>query len=101
MEQATRRSPRDSQIGTWHGAIGMVHLLHSRIDEAIVWLEKARNSSPDKPYHHLHLTAGYALSGDLNRAALELAEARRLDAGTLYSSITHLKAFSRRMVGRP
>ena len=93
MEQATRRSPRDSQIGTWHGAIGMAHLLQSRIDEAIVWLEKARNSSPEKPYHHLHLSAAYALSGDLNRAALELAEARRLDAGTLYSSIAHLKAF--------
>jgi len=93
MEQATRRSPRDSQIGTWHGAIGMAHLLQSRIDEAIVWLEKARNSSPEKPYHHLHLSAAYALSGDLNRAALELAEARRLDAGTLYSSIIHLKAF--------
>jgi len=29
----------------------------------------------------------------LDRAALELAEARRLDAGTLYSSIARLKAF--------
>jgi len=41
MEQAIRRSPRDSQIGVWHGAIGMVHLLRSRIDEAIIWLEKS------------------------------------------------------------
>jgi tetratricopeptide (TPR) repeat protein len=93
MEQAIRRSPRDSQIGVWHGAIGMVHLLRSRIDEAIIWLEKARSASPDKPYNHLHLAAAYALSGDLDRAAPELAEARRLDAGTLYSSIAHLKAF--------
>jgi TolB-like protein/class 3 adenylate cyclase len=93
MEQAIRRSPRDSQIGVWHGAIGMVHLLRSRIDEAIIWLEKARSASPDKPYNHLHLAAAYALSGDLHRAAPELAEARRLDAGTLYSSIAHLKAF--------
>ena len=93
MEQAIRRSPRDPQIGVWHGAIGMVHLLQSRIDEAIVWLEKARSASPDKPYNHLHLAAACALSGDLDRAALELAAARRLDAGTLYSSIAHLKAF--------
>jgi adenylate cyclase len=93
MEQAIRRSPRDPQIGVWHGAIGIVHLLQSRIDEAIVWLEKARSASPDKPYNHLHLAAAWAVSGDLDRAALELAEARRLDAGTLYSSIAHLKAF--------
>jgi len=93
MEQAIRRSPRDSQIGVWHAAIGMVHLLQSRIDEAIVWLAKARSVSPDKPYNHLHLAAAYALRGDLDRAAPELAEARRLDAGTLYSSIAHLKAF--------
>jgi tetratricopeptide (TPR) repeat protein len=52
MQQAIRRSPRDPQIGVWHGAIGMVHLLQSRIDEAIVWLEKARSASPEKPYNH-------------------------------------------------
>ena len=89
MEEAIRRSPRDPQIGVWHGAIGMVHLLQSRIDEAIVWLEKARSASPDKPYNHLHLAAAYALGGDVDRAASELAEARRLDAGTLYSSVAH------------
>jgi TolB-like protein/Tfp pilus assembly protein PilF len=93
MEQAIRRSPRDPQIGVWHGVIGMVHLLQSRIDEAIMWLERARSASPDKPYNHLHLAAAWALGGDLDRAARELAEARRLDAGTLYSSIAHLKAF--------
>jgi tetratricopeptide (TPR) repeat protein len=71
----------------------MVHLLQSRIDEAIAWLEKARSASPDKPYNHLHLAAAYALSGEFDRAALELAEARTLDAGSLYSSIAHLKAF--------
>ena len=93
MQQAIRHSPRDPQIGVWHGVIGMVHLLQSRIDEAIVWLEKARSASPEKPYNHLHLAAAYALSGALERAVMELAEARRLDGGTLYSSIAHLKAF--------
>jgi hypothetical protein len=49
MQQAIRRSPRDPQIGVWHGAMGVVHLLQSRTDEAIVWLEKARSASPEKP----------------------------------------------------
>ena len=71
----------------------MVHLLQSRIDEALVWLGKARSASPDKPYNHLNLAAAYALSGDLQRAASQLAEARRLDGGTLYLSIAHQKAF--------
>src|SRR5215831_20801520 len=101
MQQAIRRSPRDAQIGVWHGAIGMVHLLQSRVDEAIVWLEKARSASPGKPYNHLHLAAAYALRGDLERAVMELAEARRLDGGTLYSSVADLKAFPGAWWGAP
>ena len=96
MRNLMRRSsdsPRDPQIGVWHGVIGMVHLLQSHIHEAIVWLEKARSASPEKPYNHPHLATAYALSGDLERAVMELAEARRLDGGTLYSSIAQLKAF--------
>jgi tetratricopeptide (TPR) repeat protein len=50
VEQAIRLSPRDPQIGTWYGSIGMVHLLHSRTDEAIVWLEKGRSAGPAKPF---------------------------------------------------
>jgi hypothetical protein len=79
----------------------MVHMLQSRIDEAIVWFEKARGASPEKPYNHLHLAAVYALSGDLERAVMELAEARVLDGGTLYSSIAYLKAFPGAWQGAP
>ena len=46
MEQAIRLSPRDPRIGNWYLRIGQVHLLQSRIDEAIVWLEKARSANP-------------------------------------------------------
>jgi adenylate cyclase len=46
VEQALSRSPRDPGIGNWYASIGMVHLLQSRPDEAIVWLEKARNALP-------------------------------------------------------
>jgi hypothetical protein len=38
------------------------------------------------------LAAAYALRGNTERAAAELAEARRRSGGDLFSSIAHLKA---------
>jgi TolB-like protein/Tfp pilus assembly protein PilF len=92
VEQAIRLSPRDPGIGNWHLAIGTVHLLQSRADEAIVWLEKARNALPAASFHHSRLASSYALSGDTERAAAELAQARRLSTDDRFSSITRLKA---------
>jgi len=92
-EQALRRSPRDPRIGAWYGTIGFVHLLQSRTDEAIVWLEKARSAGPARPFEHLNLAVAYALSGDLDRAAAELSEARRLRGEGSFSSIAKMKAF--------
>jgi tetratricopeptide (TPR) repeat protein len=92
MQQATRRSPRDPQIGVWHGAIGMVHLLQSRIDEAIVWFEKARSTNPAHPLVRSNLAAAYGIKGEGERAAAELAEARRLSGDDRFSSIARLKA---------
>jgi adenylate cyclase len=91
-EQAISRSPRDPQIGTEYNTIGTVHLLQSRSDEAILWLEKARNAAPAKPFNHLPLAAAYALSGDLNHAAAELAEARKLRGEGSFSSVAMIKA---------
>jgi tetratricopeptide (TPR) repeat protein len=90
-EEAIRRSPRDPQIGTWYGSIGLVHLLQSRTDEAIVWLEKGRSAGPAKPFIRAELAAAYALGGDLDRAATELTEARRLRGEGSYSSIAKMK----------
>jgi tetratricopeptide (TPR) repeat protein len=92
VEQAIRRSPRDPQIGTLYNAIGMVHLLQSRTDEAIVWLQKARSAAPAKPFIHVHLASAYALSGEMDRTATELAEARRLRGKGSFSSIAKMKA---------
>jgi adenylate cyclase len=92
VEQAFRRSPRDPQIGAWYFLIGTVHLLQSHTDEAIVWLEKARSADPAKPFNHSSLAAAYALSGDLERAATELAEARRLIGDGSFSSIAKIEA---------
>jgi tetratricopeptide (TPR) repeat protein len=92
-EQAIRLSPRDPSIGFRYYLIGTVHLLQSHLDEAIVWFEKARSALPNASFEHSRLAAAYALKGDTERAAVELAEARRLDGGDLFSSIAHLKAF--------
>jgi adenylate cyclase len=92
QEQALRLSPRDSLIGIWYQRIGIVHLLQSRTDEAIPWLEKARNANPVHPGPHAWLASAYALKGDTERAAIELAEARRLITDDRWSSIARLKA---------
>jgi TolB-like protein/DNA-binding winged helix-turn-helix (wHTH) protein len=96
-EQAIRLSPRDPNIGYRYLLIGTVHLLQSRTDEAIVWLEKGRGSMPAVPVLHRGLAAAYALRGESERAAAELAEARRLN-GDLYSSIAQVKAGGSRVV---
>jgi tetratricopeptide (TPR) repeat protein len=78
VEQAIRFSPRDPFIANWYMLIGTVHLVKSRTDEAIRWLEKALSANPELAFAHGHLAAAYALEGDAERAAAELAEARRL-----------------------
>jgi len=64
-----------------------VHLLQSRTDEAIVWLEKARSANPAIPFFHIRLAAAYGLKGETGRAAAELAEARKLVGDDRYSSL--------------
>jgi adenylate cyclase len=91
-EQAIRLSPRDSYIVYRYQWIGIAHLLQSHTDEAIVWLEKARRANPGIPGPHAYLASAYALKGDLDRAAAELAEARRLNNDGRYSSITGLSS---------
>ena len=92
MEKAIRVSPRDGQIPAWYWRIGVVHLVQSRLDEAIHWFEKARRANPGRPAPHAWLASSYALKGDLDHAAAELAEARRLNSDDRYSSIARLKA---------
>jgi adenylate cyclase len=90
-EQAIRLSPRDPEIGVWYFLIGAVHLLQSRTDEAIVWLEKALSAIPAYPTFHAYLASAYAIRGGTERAAAELAEARRLRGEGSYSSIARLR----------
>jgi TolB-like protein/class 3 adenylate cyclase/tetratricopeptide (TPR) repeat protein len=91
VERAIRLSPRDPDRGYWYSNIGNVHLLQSHTDEAIAWLEKARIAMPQRPAVHADLASAYGLKGETERAATELAEARRLIGDDRYSSIARLK----------
>jgi adenylate cyclase len=91
-EQAIRLSPRDPQMGWWYSWIGFVHLLQSRIDQSITWLEKARSLDPRAPPSHWFLAAAYGFNGERERARAELAEAKRLTGSDRYSSVASTRA---------
>jgi TolB-like protein/Flp pilus assembly protein TadD len=100
-ERAIHLGPREPWIGHCYYLIGTVHLLQSRTDEAIVWFEKARGAMPTVPFHRSRLASAYALRGETERAVAELAEARRLDGGDLFSSVARLRAFPGAWSGVP
>ena len=91
QERAIRLSPRDPQIGLFYSRIGCAHHLEARLDQAIVWFEKARAATPGHPQFRAFLASAYALAGDGERAAAELVEARRLVGDDRYSSIARLR----------
>jgi adenylate cyclase len=91
-EQAIRLSPRDPYIANRYTRIGWVHLLQSRTDEAILWFEKARSANPMLRDPHVFLASAYGLKGEPDRAAAELAEARRLGGEGSFASIARMRA---------
>jgi tetratricopeptide (TPR) repeat protein len=76
----------------WYTWIGFVHLLQSRIDEAIAWLEKARSLDPRARQPHWMLAAAYGLKGERQLACAELAEGLRLIGSDRYSSVARFRA---------
>jgi adenylate cyclase len=92
QERAIRLSPRDPKIWSYYFWTGQAHLLQSRVDEAIPWLEKACSANPEHPLPHAYLASAHALKGAGERAAAELELARKLCADDRYSSIARLKA---------
>jgi len=76
LEKAIRLSPRDPYLYLWYARLGTVHLFEGHLDEAILWLEKARRANPPFPPPHALLAAAYGLKADLTRAAAELGETR-------------------------
>src|SRR5260370_18903658 len=92
QEQAIRLSPRDPLIGAFYMRIGKAHLLQSRTDEAIPWLEKGRDANPRHPHSHARLPSAHVLKGEPERAAAELAAAHRLGSDARYSRLARLTA---------
>jgi adenylate cyclase len=90
-EEAIRLNPRDPVVFNRYLVIGEVHLVRSRTDEAIAWLDKARIGNPRSPWAHIWLTSAYALKGETDRAAAELLETRKL-LGDGVSSIAAMRA---------
>jgi tetratricopeptide (TPR) repeat protein len=89
-QHAIRISPGDPQMGWMCWRIGTAHLLLSRVDEAIGWLERARRDEVAfRGRVNSWLASGYALKGEVDRAAAELTEARRLS--NHFSSIARLR----------
>ena len=91
-EQVIRLEPRVASVGVFYRQIGFAHLLLSRTNEAVVWLEKARNAFPAHPIIRAQLASAYALAGETERAAAEFAEARTLSGDDRFSSLARLKA---------
>ena len=79
-------------MGWRYALIGIVHLLQSRIDEAIAWLEKSRSAVSAAPVVHSSLAAAYGLNGETDCASAELVEAQRLSIDDRYSSLARVRA---------
>jgi adenylate cyclase len=91
-ESVIRLSPRDPYIANRYSRLGLVHLLQSHTDDAVLWLERARSANPALPSVHANLASAFALKSSNERAAAELAEARHLSVDGRYSSVARLKA---------
>jgi TolB-like protein/DNA-binding winged helix-turn-helix (wHTH) protein/Flp pilus assembly protein TadD len=91
QQQAIRLSPRHPRIYGLYSRMGLAHLLQSRFEEGIFWYEKARDLLPGFPVYRAYLAAAYALHGDVEQAAAELAEAQRLDGTGNFTSIAREK----------
>ena len=74
QQRAIRLSPRDPQIWLYYFWIGQVHLLQSRLDEAILWFERAHTANLDQPFPHAYLASAHGLKGERGRATAELAQ---------------------------
>jgi tetratricopeptide (TPR) repeat protein len=78
FEHVIRLSPTGPGIAPWYGRMGVIQLLQSQTDAAIISLEKASGENPRMPFVHAYLAAAYALKDQNKRAHAELAEAQKL-----------------------
>ena len=93
-ERAIRLSPRDLNRWWWYTWIGYVHLLESRVDESIAWLEKGHTVSPRAHNPYFALAAAYGFKGERDHARANLAEAQRLLGSDRYSTVARVRVNS-------
>ena len=89
FERVIRLSPSGPGIAPWYGRMGVMQLLGSHIDEAVLSLERAKSENARLPFVHAYLAAAYALKGQTERAHAELAEAQRLS--NAYASLVNVE----------
>jgi tetratricopeptide (TPR) repeat protein len=76
--EALRISPRDTRAGGWMGSVGFAKLHSRRDEEAVAWLNRSIELTPNAPVVHFCLAAALAHLGHLEdareaaRAGLEL-----------------------------
>jgi TolB-like protein/Flp pilus assembly protein TadD len=78
LEKAIRLDPRSPFIFNVYAALARCHIFLGRIEEAVALLRTARSLGPDAWYVHLYLAGALGLSGDLDEAKSEIAEAVKL-----------------------
>jgi TolB-like protein/DNA-binding winged helix-turn-helix (wHTH) protein len=91
-EHAMSIRPHDGLRALWYFRIARVHLVESRTNEAIGWLERAQIANSETPAIHSWLASAYALNGEIERAASQLSEARGLSRDGRYLSLGRLQA---------
>ena len=74
------------KLATWN-----INSIRQREKHVCRWLEKAHRANPQGVLLHAFLASAYALNNEAERAAPELAEARRLSLDDRYSSIARLR----------
>ena len=79
VQHAMRLSPRDPEVGFWHGILGMAELGRQHYDAAIDEEHRAIDGG-FRPFSvYSDLAAAYAFQGKMDEAKTALAEARRLN----------------------
>jgi len=71
--------------------VGETYTPFNRTQDYGPYISQARSANPEHPQFRAMLASAYGLKGDTERAAAELAEARRLNSDDRYSSIARLR----------
>jgi len=80
IDECRRAIALDPDFGNPYNDIGSYLMKQGKLDEAVVWLEKAKQASRYEPRHYpyLNLARLYAAQGRFEEAQRELSQARFL-----------------------